>query len=194
MRKYCHSSALSLLAFCATAALNLDVCHGWSVGGGGRAPSNGVTSRRQLLQHMIAVSLATTPSLATAATTSSTSVDAGLQKIQMGHARVRYLLDHWDVVTTVCGTTVMTDLERRQVVRTEGGTQCVLTPLRVQEFMGYKSIKDPLYKADKLMLSLLKYVDPDDVDKYLDYVEQYREKADQTAMLAYTSSWGEANP
>jgi hypothetical protein len=147
-----------------------------------------------MLQHMmIAVPFTATPSIAIASTAAST-VDAGLQKIQLGHARVRYLLDHWDEVTTVCGTTVMTDLERRQVVRTEGGTQCVLTPLRVQEFMGYKSINDPLYKADKLMLSLLKYVDPDDVDKYLDYVEQYREKADQTAMLAYTSSWGEANP
>jgi hypothetical protein len=25
-------------------------------------------------------------------------------------------------------------------------------------------------------------------------VEQYRDKSDQTSLLAYTSSWGEANP
>jgi hypothetical protein len=29
---------------------------------------------------------------------------------------------------------------------------------------------------------------------YVDLVEQYRDKADQTSLLAFTSSWGEANP
>lgn len=29
---------------------------------------------------------------------------------------------------------------------------------------------------------------------YLEAVEKYREKADNTSMMAYTSSWGEANP
>jgi len=37
-------------------------------------------------------------------------------------------------------------------------------------------------------------VDPDQFEEYLDTVERYREKADQGAMMAYTSSWGEANP
>lgn len=120
-----------------------------------------------------------------------------LEKLQKGHARVRYLLDHWDDVTQVCGTVIMSDTERKQVVRTEGGggtTGCTKTPLRVQEFMGFKSTQDPLYKADKLMVRATPLVDPDDLDGYLEAVEKYKEKADNTALMAYTSSWGEANP
>eukprot|EP01082_Thalassiosira_pseudonana_P011192 g10250.t1 g10250 contig4:1518729-1519058(-) len=33
-----------------------------------------------------------------------------------------------------------------------------------------------------------------DVEDYVDLVERYREKADYTSLMAYTSSWGEANP
>lgn len=117
-----------------------------------------------------------------------------LERLQQGHARVRYLLDNWNAVTEVCGTTIMSDTERRQVVRTEGGTQCTKTPLRVQEFLGYKSVTDPLYRVDKLMVRAGPLVDPDDFENYLDAVERYREKADQSSLLAYTSSWGEANP
>ena len=88
----------------------------------------------------------------------------------------------------------MSDLERKQVVRTEGGGTCDKTPLRVQDFLGYKSTEDPLFRADKLMVRAAPLVDPDNFEAYLDVVEKYREKADQGAMMAYTSSWGEANP
>ena len=120
-----------------------------------------------------------------------------LARLPLGHARVRYLLDHWDDITSVCGTAVMSDVERRQVIRTEGGAGgdlCTKTPLRVQEFMGYKSITDPLYKIDKLLIRAGPLVDPVDFEDYLDAVERYRTTADATALLAYTSSWGEANP
>jgi hypothetical protein len=120
-----------------------------------------------------------------------------LERLQLGHARVCYLLDHWDEVTRVCGTVVMSDNERKQIIRTEGGggtDACTKTPLRVQEFMGYKSIEDPLYKVDKLMVRAGPLVHPDDFEKYFDTVEKYRERADNTALMAYTSSWGEANP
>ena len=120
-----------------------------------------------------------------------------LEKLQLGHARVKYLIDHWDEVTKICGTSIMSDTERKQVVRTEGGggtDACSKNPLRVQEFMGYKSTTDPLYRADKLMVRASSLVDPEDFEEYFDVVERYREKADGTALLAYTSSWGEANP
>jgi len=120
-----------------------------------------------------------------------------LERLPKGHARVRYLLDHWDEVTKVCGTVIMSDEERKQIVRTEGGggtDACSKTPLRVQEFMGYKSTTDPLYRVDKLMVRAGPLVDLDNSDKYLDAVERYREKADNTSLMAYTSSWGEANP
>ncbi len=116
-----------------------------------------------------------------------------LTKLQRGHARVRYLLENWDAITEVCGTGVMSDLERKQVIRTEGGGGgfCEKTPLKVQDYLGYKSTNDPLFKADKLMLKAAPLVDPDSFEDYLDIVERYREKADQGSMMAYTSSWGE---
>ena len=43
-----------------------------------------------------------------------------LTRLQKGHARVKYLLNNWDVETQVCGKIVMSDTERKQVVRTEG--------------------------------------------------------------------------
>jgi hypothetical protein len=120
-----------------------------------------------------------------------------LAKLQRGHARVTFLLKNWEELTSSCGSKVYFSAdESKQVVRTEGGGggACDKTPLRVQEFMGYKSIEDPLYRADKIMLRAVPLVDPDVIDSYVDTVEKYREKADQTAMMAYTSSWGEANP
>lgn len=90
----------------------------------------------------------------------------------------------------------MSDLERKQVVRTDGGGGgvCELNPLVVQEYLGYKSTLDPLFKVDKLMLKAAPLVDPDEFENYLSIVESYREKADNGSMMAYTSSWGEANP
>jgi len=119
-----------------------------------------------------------------------------LLRLQKGHSRVRYLLQNWDEVTQVCGKGVMSDMERKQVIRTEGGGGgfCEKNPLTVQEFLGYKSTNDPLFKADKLMLKAAPLVDPNELESYLDVVEAYREKADQGSMMAYTSSWGEANP
>jgi hypothetical protein len=134
------------------------------------------------------------PGAAAALAAAPTPSSQELERLPLGHARVRYLLDHWDEITSVCGTTIMSDTERRQIIRTEGGGQCSKTPLRVQEFMGYKSTNDPLYRVDKLMVRASPLVDPDDFETYLDLVERYREKADATALLAYTSSWGEANP
>ena len=119
-----------------------------------------------------------------------------LERLAVGHARVQYLLHNWDSLTSVCGKGVMSDAERRQVVRTEGGGggSCEKTPLVVQEYMGYKSTEDPLYRADKLMVRAAPLVDNAVLEDYLDVVERYREKADNVAMMAYTSSWGEANP
>lgn len=119
-----------------------------------------------------------------------------LVRLQKGHARVTYLLENWESITSVCGKGIMSDTERKQVVRTDGGGGgvCELTPLKVQDYLGYKSTEDPLFKADKLMVRAAPLVDPDQFEEYLDVVEKYREKADQGSMMAYTSSWGEANP
>ena len=130
-----------------------------------------------------------------AAASGTASADE-LEKLRRGHARVQYLLDHWDDETQVCGKVIMSDIERRQIIRTEGAGSvgCEKTPLNVQYFLGYKSTDDPLYRADKLMVRAASLVDPDDFENYLDVVEKYKDKADNAAMMAYTSSWGEANP
>lgn len=155
-------------------------------------------SRRVWLQGIgKAVSFSASVVVSAPAFAASTPSPKELERLQKGHARMQYLLAAWDDVTKVCGTTVLSDRERKQIVRTEGGggtDACVRNPLKVQEFMGYKSIEDPLFRVDKLMLKAAPLVDPDQYDDYLDTVERFREKADQTALLAYTSSWGEANP
>jgi len=151
-----------------------------------------VVERAALFTTMLLVP--TPPSYA--ATTTTTPSIKELERLQLGYARVQYLLQNWDSLTSVCGKGVMSDMERKQVIRTEGGGGgfCEKTPLVVQEYMGYKSTKDPLYRADALMVRAAPLVDNDVLEQYLDVVEKYREKADNVAMMAYTSSWGEANP
>lgn len=121
-----------------------------------------------------------------------------LKRLQLGHSRVLYLLENWDKLTQSCNNKAMSVTESKQIVRTEGGGGgvCDKSPLIVQEYLGYKSTKDPLFKADSLMLKAVPLVDVSVMDEadYVDMVEQYREKADQTSLLAFTSSWGEANP
>ena len=129
--------------------------------------------------------------VANAASTVPTAAE--LERLRKGHARVQYLLQNWQEVTEVCKNN--SDQANKQVVRTDGGDKCEKTPLNVQIYMGYKSTEDPLYKADKLMVRAAPLI-KDDFDQadYLEAVENYKEKADNTAMMAYTSSWGEANP
>jgi hypothetical protein len=179
--------------------------HGWTLHLDYKAPnihlseaSTSRVDRRDAINQLflLATVTASRPVLA-ASTSSSVPTKQELSRLQVGHARVQYLLQHWNDITRVCGTAIMSDTERRQVIRTEGGggtDACEKTPLRVQEYMGYKSTTDPLYKADKLLVRAGALVDPDNFENYLDVVEKYREKADQTALLAYTSSWGEFNP
>lgn len=156
-------------------------------------------SRRSLFDLAIKGSAASTllvsmPSISLAAAPSP--VD--LKRLQVGHSRVQYLLANWDKLTETCNNRAMSSTESKQIVRTEGGGGgfCDKNPLVVQEYLGYKSTTDPLFKADSLMLKAIPLLDKSVMDEadYVDLVEQYREKADYTSLLAYTSSWGEANP
>jgi len=160
--------------------------------------SEGQQSRRGLFQNAASVAAA---ALATnlvvgrpvAAVAASLPSASELERLRKGHARIQYMLQNWDDITQVCKNT--SDQALKQVVRTDGGDKCEKTPLNVQIYMGYKSTEDPLYKADKLMVRAAPLVKEEfDQADYLEAVENYREKADNTAMMAYTSSWGEANP
>jgi hypothetical protein len=121
-----------------------------------------------------------------------------IQKLQKGYSRLTYLLANWDKLTTFCGnksTGGETSTAPKQVIPTEdgqgGGNTCERRPLVIQEYMGYKSTSDPLYKADKLMLRAVPLAN--DQGAYLEAMERYREKADMVSLMAYTSSWTGAN-
>ena len=161
--------------------------------------SQSMTSRRQILQFVTQGALASSFLMAMPAPSlAAVPSPADLKRLQVGHSRVRYLLENWNTLTESCNNKAMSTTESKQVVRTEGGGGgfCDKTPLVVQEYLGYKSTTDPLFKADALMLKAVPLVDDSVMDEsdYVDLVEQFREKADQTSLLAYTSSWGEANP
>lgn len=116
-----------------------------------------------------------------------------LLKLTKGYERLQELLTNWDAITVgACrGSVSKSDV---QVVATNG-VGCDKAPLKVQEYVGYKSINDPLFKADKLMRRALPLLPPDaDIDEYLDAVNLWAEKAQMSSLNAYTSSWGEANP
>mmetsp|Transcript_32699 Transcript_32699/g.35222 ORF Transcript_32699/g.35222 Transcript_32699/m.35222 type:complete len:281 (+) Transcript_32699:93-935(+) len=156
-------------------------------------------SRRALFENVasaVVVATSTTalmlsqPSLANAAAVPSSSE---LERLRKGHARISYMLNNWESITQVCKN--QSEQATKQVVRTDGGDKCDKTPLNVQIYMGYKSTEDPLYKVEKLMVRAAALIKNDvDAADYLEAVEKYREKADNTSMMAYTSSWGEANP
>ena len=44
-----------------------------------------------------------------------------LKRLQLGHSRVRYLLENWDRLTESCNNKAMSSVESKQVIRTEGG-------------------------------------------------------------------------
>jgi hypothetical protein len=87
--------------------------------------SDASTSRRFWLQQqattaaslMVGSALTGLPSPAIAA---GVPTPSDLEKLRKGHARVQYLLDNWNDETQVCGKMVMSDAERKQVIRTEG--------------------------------------------------------------------------
>merc|ERR1712060_588656 len=70
---------------------------------------------------------------------------------------------------------------------------CIRDPLVVQSYMGFKSMKDPLFKIDQIMVKAQPLVTGDQ-DKYAEAVERWIEKANDGNVMAYVSSWGEANP
>jgi len=109
-----------------------------------------------------------------------------LQRLVLGYQRLQYLLDHWEAETTVCIKGCVGKYE---------SCGCVRDPVIVQAYMGYKSMDDPLFKAGDLMLRASTLVETDaDFQRYNDAMERWNNKADAGNVMAYVSSWGEANP
>jgi len=99
--------------------------------------------------------------------------------------RLNYLLDNWVKETTVCGQT-------DNPYQTKNG--CERNPAPVMDYLGYKSTKDPLFKAEKTMRRLESLVPSDREVEFLEAVELWGQAADEANGMAFISSWGEANP
>lgn len=109
-----------------------------------------------------------------------------LKRLQYGYARLNYLLANWEKETTVC---------IRGCKGRPENCGCVRDPVIVQSYMGYKSMSDPLFRAGDLMLRASSLVRSDaDFERYTAALETWNNKADSGNVMAYVSSWGEANP
>ena len=109
-----------------------------------------------------------------------------LRRLVLGYQRLQYLLTNWEKETTVCIKGCVGKYEN---------CGCVRDPLVVQAYMGYKSMNDPLFRAGDLMLRASTLVTSDaDFERYNEAMERWNNKADAGNVMAYVSSWGEANP
>lgn len=97
-------------------------------------------------------------------------------KLVKGRQRLNYLLDHWVEETTVCGQ------NDNPYVSING---CERTPLKVMDYMGYKSMKDPLFKAEKTMRRLEGLVPTGRESDYLEATEKWAEAAEEASGMAY---------
>jgi hypothetical protein len=110
---------------------------------------------------------------------------ADKEKILKGYKRLNYLLDNWEKETELCGRGSAAD---------NPYVTCERSPLKVMEYLGYKSTEDPLFKAEKTLRRLEPYVPAELEGEYQEAVDKWIEKAEEGSGLAYVSSWGEANP
>ena len=62
------------------------------------------------------------------------------------------------------------------------------------EYMGFKSMDDPLFKADAAMMRLKGSVPSDREGEFFDAVDTFAQNAEEANSMAFVSSWGEANP
>jgi len=142
------------------------------------------TSRRDILSQTTAAifSLATATTAIPSAALAYPEEKKDKENIVKGYKRLQYLLDNWEKETTVCGRTDNPYIG------------CERTPEKVMVYLGYKSMNDPLFKADKTMFRLQALVSPDDEIEYMEAMEMFNEKAEEASNTAFISSWGEANP
>jgi len=146
-----------------------------------------VEARRSFLTTVATASTALVMQPTKSIAAGSGSMDEDKAKIVSGYKRLTYLLDNWDKETTTCSGTEKDPFTGQPV--------CVKTPLVVQEYMGYKSINDPLFKADKTLRRLEALVPASRANDYFDATEAWATAADEASGMAYTSSWaGPQNP
>jgi hypothetical protein len=113
-------------------------------------------------------------------------VEEDKSKIYQGFVQLNYLLDNWEQETTICGRS-----GDNPYISKNG---CERTPIKVMDYLGYKDISHPLFKADKTMRRLEPFVPTDREAEFYEAIESWMIAAEEGNGMAYISSWGEANP
>jgi hypothetical protein len=143
-----------------------------------------IVQRRDFLSSLLIAS-SVSPMSANAGTTTPLTDE---EKIIQGYNRLQYLLDNWEAETTICKTGQETTF----------GDTCERTPIKVMEYLGYKSTSDPLFKAEVTLrrLVLTKNIPnvPQLESAFYDAIDTYSQNAEEANSMAFVSSWGEANP
>ena len=134
---------------------------------------------------IIATTTTVSPHQVQAATTNNNNDDPKV-KLEQGLSQLNYLLEHWEEETTICGRS-----GDNPYISKNG---CERTPVRVMDYLGYKDINHPLFRADKTMRRLEGRVPADREVDFLDAMESWTMAAEEGNGMAYISSWGEANP
>lgn len=67
------------------------------------------------------------------------------------------------------------------------------TPEKVMEYLGFKSMDDPLFRADKTLIRLQSIVPDKDSDVFQDAIDTWLEKSEEGNGMAFISSWGEVS-
>ncbi|CAJ1916152.1 unnamed protein product [Cylindrotheca closterium] len=147
------------------------------------SPTNNNQVRRDFIGLLGGIgSFVLLPDSSSAASASQEQKDK--DNIVKGYDRLQYLLDNWEKETTVCRTGQETTF----------GDRCERTPLKVMDYLGFKDIRDPLYKADLTMMRLKNLVPDDREGDFYEAMEVFNQNAEEASSMAFISSWGEANP
>ena len=149
-------------------------------------------SRRTALHRLMGISLGVTTttvhsrSIPPVHAASTKQVEEDKSKIYQGFVQLNYLLDNWEQETTICGRS-----GDNPYISKNG---CERTPIKVMDYLGYKDISHPLFKADKTMRRLEPFVPSDREVEFYEAIESWMIAAEEGNGMAYISSWGEANP
>jgi len=96
---------------------------------------------------------------------------------------LNYLLSNWEKETTVCGRTDNPYIG------------CERTPEKVMDYLGFKSMNDPLFRIDKTLSRLQNLVaGTDDEIDFMEAMDVINQAVEDGNGIAFVSSWGEANP
>jgi len=146
-----------------------------------------MASRRTVCSQAVKAALGLSTMLTTSvepAMANNSQEVADKAKLYKGYESLNYLLDNWVKETTVC---VVSD----NPYISAGG--CERTPVKVMDYLGYKDVNAPLFKADKTMRRLEDLVPSNREVEYLEAIEKYQEAAEEGNGMAYISSWGEVS-